>query len=33
LSGHAVVNTMNRKEGVEMIKADQAFDYVLMDVH
>jgi CheY-like chemotaxis protein len=33
LSGHTVVNTMNGKEGVEMIKVDQALDYILMDVH
>lgn len=32
LDGHTVVNTMNGKEGVEMIEVDQAFDCILMDV-
>jgi CheY-like chemotaxis protein len=30
--GHTVVDTMNGKEGVEMIEVDQAFDCVLMDI-
>jgi CheY-like chemotaxis protein len=32
LNGHTVVNTMNGKEGVEMIEVDRAFDCILMDV-
>jgi len=30
--GHTVINTMNGKEGIEMIEVDQEFDYILMDV-
>ena len=32
LAGHTVVNTINGKEGVDMIEVDQAFDCVLMDI-
>jgi CheY-like chemotaxis protein len=32
LCGHAVVNTMNGKEGVDMIEVDRSFDCILMDV-
>ncbi|EIM81705.1 uncharacterized protein STEHIDRAFT_66042 [Stereum hirsutum FP-91666 SS1] len=32
LDGHIVVNTKNGQEGVDMVKSDQNFDIILMDV-
>ena len=32
LDGHAVVNTTNGQEGVEMVQTDRHFDCILMDI-
>lgn len=32
LDGHTVVNTTNGQEGLDMVRSDQNFDVIFMDV-
>ncbi len=32
MTGHAIVNATNGQEGIEVIKSDDNFDAVLMDI-